>query len=849
MAFTASDHKVRDWISLDSSNSLTKVVRTFNSENLVASEYKTRSVLGVGDPSLFIEYIYDTSGNILAENKEVLEWTSVQEAIYTGASAVVTAAGGDNVTAATQTTYATVNTDVQYWLGLEADGQLTKQHIGTATSVKRIEHYALPGAAVGDTCLQRVFAIDSSVVTGCQDILGTWSLAMQNIVAPPISDFTLSAASTVEDQVIGADIGNLATTGSVTGHGDITWTIEDNDGLENIRIVSGVLEVGPDKIAGDASGDSPYSVVIRATDELGAYREETHAITVTSNDITDIPITATTIPYGSNADTAIGTLSATNGVGDVSFAITSNGGMTNLRLDAGGVILEAGPSWMNTAAGSYTVRITATDSREPTPQTFFKDITITVSSTAITDIALTAASINYGDAANTAIGTLSFTGGFSTVTPTISSAGGMTNLRLDGNVLEAGPSFMNTAAGTYSVTILATDTRGQTFSKAFTITVVSTAITDIALSAAAVPDNAVEDVLIGNITDTGGHGTVTYAITDAGGLDNIRIDAAKLEVGSGGIIDSAGSYTVRITATDDVGQTFFKDFTITVSVSWASTHGFTWSQALGAGDVDAGVKCVNDDAIANAYTNCTHTFWVKHMDTNNPDRTGTGYGKYNIMGNGPHWSRRVMFGWNNTEIIQDNRLCFQAQSLSGVYVINVYDHPTGATHDTNWHFVCLVLKGTISSSTAEADLEFWWDGELQDPTTADSSYAGTWADDSALSYFIQMGPTFSLSGFGAHVDEYAVWDTALSSEEITEAYSSAAAMDYNTHSQASNLVSWWRFGEGDDDADSSGADTVDNRIYDMSDASSGANYGIPGNEVGTTSGDKTYIGTDDFVGE
>ena len=476
MAFNAKNYKERDWSRYNRDGQLVKIARTFNSENLVANEYKTIDAVKVGGPSLFIEYIYDTSGNILAQNEEIKEWTQTQEDINTGASATEIAAGGDNVTAATQTTYATSTTDVQYWLGLEADGQLTKQHIGTATSVKQIFHYALPTTAVDGQCLQRIHHIDSSVITSKVDILGVWSQAMQDIAAPAISDITLSAAATVEDQLVGVNIGTLATTGSNPGHGTITWTLTSTTlSGDKLRIGTGAdvdkLEVGPNAIG--ASDAGTYNAVIRGTDELGGYREETFSITITSNNITDIALSAATIPYGSNADTAIGTLSYTGGVGTLTPTITSDGGMNNLRLD--GNVLESGPSWMNSPAGTYTVRITVTD-QAPTPQAYYEDFTITVSSTAITDIALSATTVLDNAVAGVDIGNLTCTGGVGDVAYSITAAGGLDNIKVTDTgsstaVFEVDTGGIVDSVASYSVTFLATDTRSQTYSETISISV------------------------------------------------------------------------------------------------------------------------------------------------------------------------------------------------------------------------------------------------------------------------------------------------------------------------------------------------------------------------------------------
>lgn len=280
--------------------------------------------------------------------------------------------------------YSSSTSNVQYWLNLEEQGRLTKIHIGTATSTKRIEHYALPSTEVGGTCLQRVYAIDSSVVTGHTTILGIWTQTMQDIVAPPISDITLSSSTTVEDQVVGVDIGTLATTGSNPGHGTITWTLTSTTlSGDKLRIGTGAdadkLEVGPNAIGADDAGS--YDAVIKATDELGGYREETFTITVTSNNITDINISASEIIYGSASGTDIGNLTCVGGVGDVNYSIQSNpSSLANIKItDTGSstAVLEANTGGVTSSPGSYSLTIRATDSNT-VPQTYDETFTISV---------------------------------------------------------------------------------------------------------------------------------------------------------------------------------------------------------------------------------------------------------------------------------------------------------------------------------------------------------------------------------------------------------------------------------------------------------------------------------------
>lgn len=48
-----------------------------------------------------------------------------------------------------------------------------------------------------------------------------------------------------------------------------------------------------------------------------------------------------------------------------------------------------------------------------------------------------------------------------------------------------------------------------------------------------------------------------------------------------------------------------------------------------------------------------------------------------------------------------------------------------------------------------------------------------------------------------NLDEVSVWDKELSAAEITEIYNSGIPDDLDEHSAETNLVSWWRMGDGD----------------------------------------------------
>jgi hypothetical protein len=157
--------------------------------------------------------------------------------------------------------------------------------------------------------------------------------------------------------------------------------------------------------------------------------------------------------------------------------------------------------------------------------------------------------------------------------------------------------------------------------------------------------------------------------------------------------------------------------------------------------------------------------------------------------------------------------------MNNAYTSNgVQAKPTSGTwNDGNWHHVVCTTAGTAGTLT-NSDMGIWIDGVSQtlgyhNGNSLSAAITGT--------YPIRIGQVFG--GYGANwdggLDEMSVWDKALSSAEIAAIYNSGAPANLANHSAASNLVSWWRMGDGDDGAgtsDSSDSGDASARIYDMS---------------------------------
>jgi hypothetical protein len=470
--------KLSTYLSLHQQGLLGRAARTFNSGNLVSTEYLAPAGTKVGDPCLFIEYIYDSNGNILSEDKSIETWSSTQETIAestsdpspaTQANSIVSTDGNEagvtvggrlkvdadltggtvNVTATNldiedititdvgttddslkvkhtgdisidsstpistsvsgnvsiddstpldiavtgtpavnstiqntsldtknQTQYSDSTSNTQYWLGLEEDNQLTLQYVDDSVSNQKTIFYALPSVSIDGSCLARRYYLADDEVTGEHTYIGTWTQTMNDRIKPPPTDITVTSGSltTVEDQVATTVLAGFSVTG---GELPITLSMTSNGGLD-VELSGANLVVASGGIDGSASGSSPFTVGIRATDAFDVTYDEDFSVTVTSNDITDIALSGTDVANGNVEGTDIGLLTCVGGVGDVNYSITNDGGLDNIKITDTGTstaTLEVDTGGIIDSMGTYTVRITATDS---IPQTYYEDFTITV---------------------------------------------------------------------------------------------------------------------------------------------------------------------------------------------------------------------------------------------------------------------------------------------------------------------------------------------------------------------------------------------------------------------------------------------------------------------------------------
>jgi hypothetical protein len=307
------------------------------------------------------------------------------------------------------------------------------------------------------------------------------------------------------------------------------------------------LAVDPNtgSITGTPTTGGTYAVTITATDTDGFTGNASFSWT-----ITDAVSVTSPGPQTSVSGMAIAALQVT---------ATDSGGETLTYSDGGtlppGLAIGSHSGSITgtpTTAGTYAVTITATDTDGATGNASFSwTITNTVSVTS--PGAQTSVS-------GTAIAALSITA---------TDSGGETLTYSDGGTLPPGLAVdpntgsitgTPTTAGTYTVTITATDTDGYTGNASFSWTVTNTVSVTNPDAQTSVSGTAIAALSI-TATDSGGE-TLTYS--DGGTLP------PGLTIGSHsgsitGTPTTAGTYAVTITATDTGGFTGHASFTWTIT--------------------------------------------------------------------------------------------------------------------------------------------------------------------------------------------------------------------------------------------------------------------------------------------
>ena len=103
--------------------------------------------------------------------------------------------------------------------------------------------------------------------------------------------------------------------------------------------------------------------------------------------------------------------------------------------------------------------------------------------------------------------------------------------------------------------------------------------------------------------------------------------------------------------------------------------------------------------------------------------------------------------------------------------------------DGNWHHICLTFDNSTTTTIAYED----------GISVVSITTTGGTLNPTATNLFISSGGA-TLYNSGS-ISNVSVWNTALTSAQVSEIYNQGLPGNLNSHSAYSNLVSWWQLGE------------------------------------------------------
>jgi len=495
------------------------------------------------------------------------------------------------------------------------------------------------GALSGQTATTVVYTAPASIAAASTATVTATSVADTtkstpltiNLVPPP--SITSTSAS-LPAGTVGTvyTTTNLAATGGVSPY---TWTVT----TAASTFPAGLTLSSAGAISGTptAFGTFNFTVQVKDANNFTA----TAALSIKINPA-PLVVTTTSLPNGIvNTPGYSATLTSTGGATPITWSWAAQAGSTlpnGLTLAPTGTI-----SGTPTAAGTFNVTVTATDSSAPA-LTASKNLTVTI----IPQLVISTSSPLPNGITNTAYTgvTLASTGGSGAVVWTLT--GGTTlpaNLSL--NASTGAITGTPTTAGTFTFTVQAADsgTPQQKVTKAFTITIIQQLVIT---TPAALPTGSVTTPYSVTMASSGGTGAVTWAQTGGTLPGGLTLTTAGVLAGTP---TTANTFNFSITATDSgvPAQTATVAFTVTITPKLAvnttslpsgivgtaysqtlQTNGggiapITWSVTAGA--LPLGLSLAPGTGVISgtptSATGSPFSFTVQAADSSTPKQTAT----------------------------------------------------------------------------------------------------------------------------------------------------------------------------------------------------------------------------------
>ena len=345
------------------------------------------------------------------------------------------------------------------------------------------------------------------------------------ITPTAVPDATVGVAYEV---VFSASGGNAPYTFAVTGGSLPSGLLLDSDGTFH----------------GEPTTTGDYGFTVTATDNFGQTGEQAYTLTVQNATITIAP---DSLPPGSVGTAYEKPLGASGGTDPYSYAVTSGSLPPGMGMDGDGII-DGTPE----ASGEFGFAVTATDAFGQTGEQAY-----TLSILAPT-IVLEPDSLPDGNVGENYAQAVSASGGNAPYTFAVTSGALPAGLLLDSDgSLHGTP----TQAGTFPLTITATDNFDQTGTQSYVLTIVAGTIT---VNPPTLPAGTVGNAYQQVLTANGGSAPHAFAITSGSLPPGLALDpGGAME----GVPEQAGTFAFTVTATDVHGQAGKRSYALVVEAA------------------------------------------------------------------------------------------------------------------------------------------------------------------------------------------------------------------------------------------------------------------------------------------
>ncbi len=250
---------------------------------------------------------------------------------------------------------------------------------------------------------------------------------------------------------------------------------------------------------------------------------------------------------------------------------TATGLPGGVTINSQGVI-----SGTPTTADTFTVTVTAIDAVSNQGTDIFN---IVIRNSPPTDLELSNSSIDSNSPDGTVVGTFSTTDpdigiGDTFTYQLVTGEGADDNaaFTIEGNSLQINSSPDFETQSSYSIRVQTTDSTGNSYSEALTISVnnVNESPTDLVLSNSSIDSNSTSGAVVGTFstTDPDSSDPFTYQLVTGEGADDnaaFTIEGNSLQINSSPDFETQSSYSIRVQATDSTGNSYSEALTINVN--------------------------------------------------------------------------------------------------------------------------------------------------------------------------------------------------------------------------------------------------------------------------------------------